>query len=124
VPVVEGAGARGGMLLDTRPTVLVATRDAARGAAAAAVSARFHAGLASATARACAGAGGRRPVAAGRLPRRRGTRGRLRGQRARRRDRAVIGAGLNPVVSARSSLASVGGTWYQLPRSKRSRTTP
>jgi hydrogenase maturation protein HypF len=56
LPVVEGAGAGGATLLDARPTVLAAARDVARGAGAGAVSARFHAGLASATARACAGA--------------------------------------------------------------------
>jgi hydrogenase maturation protein HypF len=57
LPLAELAG---GLVLDARPTVLAAARDLAAGAAPGVVSARFHRGLAAATARACqAVAGGR-----------------------------------------------------------------
>jgi hydrogenase maturation protein HypF len=69
LPVVEGAGADGALLLDARPTVRAAADDVAGGVEAAAVAARFHAGLARATARACAiaaaGAGVRTVVLSG-----------------------------------------------------------
>jgi hydrogenase maturation protein HypF len=50
LPLVEAAG---GIVLDARPTVLAAARDAAAGASAGLVSARFHAALGAATAEAC-----------------------------------------------------------------------
>src|SRR5205085_7536577 len=69
LPVEEGAGAGGALLLDARATVRAAAEDLGRGAGPAAVSARFHGGLARATARACAiaavGAGVRTVVLSG-----------------------------------------------------------
>jgi hydrogenase maturation protein HypF len=51
-PVVASSG-RAGLVLDARATIAAAARDVAAGAAAGVVAARFHAGLADATARAC-----------------------------------------------------------------------
>ncbi len=52
MPLLPGAS---GTLLDARDTILAAARDVAAGVAPSVVGARFHNGLAQATARACAG---------------------------------------------------------------------
>jgi hydrogenase maturation protein HypF len=60
MPVVDGAGdAEPRILLDARATVAAVLEDLDRGVAAGVVAARFHAGLADATAEACALAAGR-----------------------------------------------------------------